>query len=212
MKKRLNKKRLFYFIMICIIILLVLTGTIKGLVDFVFNKDEVQVKSNLDSIELYGYSLDDKDTELYKKYFNELKDLLNQEKIDDEEYAKLVTKLFVTDFYTLSNKLTSTDIGGLEFIHNDQIENFKIHAGDTMYNTIESDLNHNRTQKLPEVIEAEISESKEITYTYNGKEYVAYEIECNWEYKEDLGYDKEATFIVMKDNNKMNVVEEQIES
>ena len=133
--KKLNFKRTYYFASIVLLIVVILVIGIKIYFDF-FKNDEnpVQTRENLDTLELYGYTLDDEDTELYKTYFNELKEVLNEEEIDKEEYASLLVQLFVVDVYNLDNKLTSTDIGGLEFIHTDMVENFKINLGDTMQN------------------------------------------------------------------------------
>ena len=43
--------------------------------------------------------------EIYKTYFKELSKVLNEKTIDYTEYAKLISKLFVIDLYTLDNKL-----------------------------------------------------------------------------------------------------------
>ena len=82
-------------------------------------------RKKLDSIELYGYTLSKNDTDIYKTYFKELSKTLNENPINYNEYAKLISKLFVIDLYTLDNKLASTDIGGLEFLHNDLKDNYK---------------------------------------------------------------------------------------
>ena len=206
--KKFNLKRIYYFVSISLLIGVILIVGIKIYYDF-FKNDEssVQTRENLDTLELYGYTLDDEDTELYKTYFNELKEVLNEEDIDEEKYASLLVQLFVVDVYNLDNKLTSTDIGGLEFIHTDMAENFKINLGDTMYNTIESNLYGDRSQVLPVVINVVINSVEEYDYDYNDKSYSGYLVDTSWEYEEDLGYENQASFVLIDDNNKLNIVE-----
>lgn len=206
-KKVLSKRKIFYFVTSVILFVLVCIFGIKLLIDFKGSSKPENVKKSIDSIELYGYSLSDKATDIYKQYFNELKSTLNSENIDYEKYATLITKLFVIDFYTLDNKITSTDIGGVEFIHPDLVDNFKLNAGDTIYDSVESDLYNDRNQKLPVVSDVQIDEIKESKYKYKDKEFAAYTVKCHWDYVEDMGYDKEATYQIIKDNNKLNIVQ-----
>lgn len=206
--KKINFNKIYYFVSILLLVILLIVIGVKVYFDFFRNDNrEEETRKNLDSLELYGYTLDDEDTELYKTYFNELKDILNEENIDNEKYASLLVQLFVVDVYNLNNKLTSTDIGGLEFIHADMVENFKINLGDTMYNTIESNLYGDRVQNLPVVSDVIINSIRETTYEYNGEEYLGYIVDASWEYETDLGYEKNASFVLIDDNNKLNIVE-----
>lgn len=207
MKRVLNKNRLFYFISIILVVIVLLIIGIKFVKDFIIkdNKDII-TKNNLDTLELYGYTLDDMDSKLYKEYFNELKIVLNSDVINYEEYAKDIVKLFVTDFYTLDTKLTSSDIGGIEFIPSDMVDNFKMNAGDTMYNHVKTNIYGDREQDLPIVKNVSIDSVSEINYTYKEKEYSAYKVKASWEYEKDMGYDKEGEYVLIKDNNKLYIV------
>lgn len=207
MKRVLNKNRLFYFISIILVVIVLLIIGIKFVKDFIIkdNKDII-TKNNLDTLELYGYTLDDMDSKLYKEYFNELKSVLNSDVINYEEYAKDIVKLFVTDFYTLDTKLTSSDIGGIEFIPSDMVDNFKMNAGDTMYNHVKTNIYGDREQDLPIVKNVSINSVSEINYTYKEKEYSAYKVKASWEYEKDMGYDKEGEYVLIKDNNKLYIV------
>lgn len=207
MKRVLNKNRLFYFISIILVVTVLLIIGIKFVKDFIIkdNKDII-TKNNLDTLELYGYTLDDMDSKLYKEYFNELKSVLNSGVINYEEYAKDIVKLFVTDFYTLDTKLTSSDIGGIEFIPSDMVDNFKMNAGDTMYNHVKTNIYGDREQDLPIVKNVSIDSVSEINYTYKEKEYSAYKVKASWEYEKDMGYDKEGEYVLIKDNNKLYIV------
>lgn len=207
MKKVLNRNKLFYFISVVLIIIVVLIIGVKFVKDFVIKDNKnVITKNNLDTLELYGYTLDDMDGKLYKEYFEELKSVLNGENVNYEDYAKDIVKLFVTDFYTLDTKLTSSDIGGVEFIPSNMIDNFKMNAGDTMYNHIKSNLYGDRKQDLPIVKSVNIDSINEINYTYKDKEYSGYKVRASWEYEKNMGYDKEGEYILIKDNNKLYIV------
>lgn len=207
MRKVLNKNKLFYFVMISLILVVIIVIGVKFTLEFLV-KDEKNVvtKKELDSLELYGYTLDDYDSDLYKEYFNDLKSTLNSKEVNYEDYAKEIVKLFVSDFYTLDNKLTSSDIGGVEFIPSDMVENFKMHAGDTMYNHVKTNIYEDRVQKLPIVKSVEVTNIENITYTYKDKEYSAYKVSARWEYQEDLGYKNNEIFTLIKDNNKLYIV------
>lgn len=163
-------------------------------------------RKKLDSIELYGYTLSKNDTDIYKTYFKELSKVLNEKTIDYNEYAKLISKLFVIDLYTLDNKLASTDIGGLEFLHNDLKDNFKENMGSTLYNFVESNIDGKRTQELPIVKDVEVSDVFETKYTYNETEYDAYIVSTNITYEKDLGYPKSMKLTIIKDNNILHIV------
>ena len=163
-------------------------------------------RKKLDSIGLYGYTLSKNDTDIYKTYFKELGKVLNEKTIDYNEYAKLISKLFVIDLYTLDNKLASTDIGGLEFLHNDLKDNFKENMGSTLYNFVESNIDGKRTQELPIVKDVEVSDVFETKYTYNETEYDAYIVSTNITYEKDLGYPKNMKLTIIKDNNILHIV------
>lgn len=207
MRKVLNKNKLFYFVMISLISVVIIVIGLKFTFEFLVKDDKnVVTKKELDSLELYGYTLDDYDSDLYKEYFNDLKGTLNSKEVNYEDYAKEIVKLFVSDFYTLDNKLTSSDIGGVEFIPSDMVENFKMHAGDTMYNHVKTNIYGDRVQELPIVKSVEVTNIENITYTYKDKEYSAYKVSARWEYQEDLGYKNNEIFTLIKDNNKLYIV------
>lgn len=200
MKKNKGRGVIVIFIIVGIILFGYLGYRVKN--DF-FKGSE---RKKLDSIELYGYTLSKNDTEIYKTYFKELSKVLNEKTIDYNEYAKLISKLFVIDLYTLDNKLASTDIGGLEFLHKDLKDNFKDNMGSTLYNFVESNIDGKRTQELPIVKDVEVSDVFETKYTYNKTEYDAYLVSTNITYEKDLGYPKNMKLTIIKDNNILYIV------
>lgn len=200
MKKNKGRGVIVIFIIVGIILFGYLGYRVKN--DF-FKGSE---RKKLDSIELYGYTLSKNDTEIYKTYFKELSRVLNEKTIDYTEYAKLISKLFVIDLYTLDNKLASTDIGGLEFLHKDLKDNFKENMGSTLYNFVESNIDGKRTQELPIVKDVNVSDVFETKYTYNKTEYDAYIVSTDITYEKDLGYPKSMKLTIIKDNNILYIV------
>ena len=200
MKKNKGRGVIVIFIIVGIILFGYLGYRVKN--DF-FKGSE---RKKLDSIELYGYTLSKNDTEIYKTYFKELSKVLNEKTIDYTDYAKLISKLFVIDLYTLDNKLASTDIGGLEFLHKYLKDNFKENMGSTLYNFVESNIDGKRTQELPIVKDVNVSDVFETKYTYNKTEYDAYIVSTDITYEKDLGYPKSMKLTIIKDNNILYIV------
>lgn len=170
-----------------------------------FFKDNA-VRKPVDSIELYEYTLSSNDTEIYKTYFKELTAILNEKPINYSEYAKCISKLFIIDVYTLDNKLGSTDIGGVEFLHKDLRNNFKENMGSSLYKFIEINLNGDRQQELPIVEDVEIEDITETKWTYNDKEYPGYTINAKWTYVKDLGYQNTIKLTIINDNDILYIV------
>lgn len=198
MKK--NKKVLALLILIGVILFGYLIFRVRN--DF-FKKQD---KTVVDSIGLYGYTLEKTDTKLYENYFKELSKILNEKTIDYEKYAEYLSKLFIVDTFTLNNKLASTDIGGTEFIHPDLKENFKENMGNNMYRNIEVNLDGKRQQELPIVKDVTIDTIKEDKAKYNGKEYDGYIIKANIEYEKDLGYQTEIELTIIKDDKILYII------
>lgn len=201
MRRKSDRKIILLFVLVGILLL--------GFLIYRVNKDFFSKNANkkqIDSIEYYGYTLTKSDTDVYKSTFKELSKVLNEKPINNTEYAKLISKLFIIDLYTLDNKLSSTDIGGLEFLHKDLRDNFKENMGATLYKYVESNLDGKRKQELPVVKEVTISDVFETKYTYNKNEYTAYLVTANWTYEKDLGYQTNAKLTVINDNDILYIV------
>ncbi len=201
MDKKTNSKIILLFIVVGIILFSVLF--IKIYNDFI--KDN-SAQKQISSIEYYGYTLNSNDTDLYKSYYKELDKVLKEKQVDYRSYASLLSKLFIVDVYSLNNKLASTDIGGLEFIHPDLKENFKENMSETLYKYVESNIDGKRTQELPIVKEIKVDNVFETKYTYNATEYDAYLVNANWTYEKDLGYQTSSKLTVIKVDNILYVV------
>ena len=171
--------------------------------DFIKDNSYNKIES---SIDLYGYTLSNTDTKLYEEKFEELEDILKFNNIDFESYAKIISELFVIDVFNLDNKVASTDIGGLEFIHSDLKDNFKENMGATLYKNIEVNLDGNRKQELPTVDSISVDNIFKTIYNYKNKEYESYIIDLSWKYKKDYGYQDKIKLTLINDNNKLYIV------
>lgn len=193
-------------IMLFIIIILSLIG-VFGYLKF-FNKEDDNEVKVVKKIDNYNYNLKENETKLYSDNFDELEKLLKSDEINYESYAKSVAKLFIIDFYTLTNKLSKNDIGGTEFIKESMRDNFIEEARSTFYKYLEVK-SDKRTQKLPEVsnINEVTVEPAEFKYSDKTIDKNAYRVTISWEYIEDLGYENEAKMIIVKENNKLYIVE-----
>lgn len=170
-------------------------------------KKDTTVKT-LDSIENYNYTLNENDSEYFKKEFKKLKKILESDSIVEEEYASSLSKLFTIDFYSLNDAISKSDVGGIQFVYDEYRDSFLTKAKDTIYNYVESNLYGKRTQELPEVKEVEVTniEKKE----YDGEKEQddeAYYVDVTITYEKDLDYPTECSFIWIHHNNKLELVE-----
>lgn len=193
-KRRKRKSRIILFIIfliICSILYFVLFRTIK----------EIVKPKYLDEIKEYGYTLDKRDSELMKTTFASLKEELAKEKVDEEMYAKYISELFIIDLYTINNKNTKSDVGGVDYIYTDYKENYKKNVQDTLYYAIGSI----SKSKFPEVSNVEVNSIEETTFTYNEITYNGYNVSLSWDYVEDFGYDNEGVVTIIKSKDKLYI-------
>lgn len=200
MKK--SKKILIAFI---VIVILVVIGVLAY--KYLFKDDDNEVKV-IKKIPAYGYNLNENETELYKTTFDELDKILSEDNVDEKEYAKCISKLFIIDFYTLNNKLSKNDIGGTDFIMESMRDNFIEEARSTFYKYLKVKDN-NRNQRLPVVSKINSVTAEKTTFKYANKEVDenAYKVTISWDYEEDLGYETSAKMILVKENKKLYIVE-----
>ena len=174
------------------------------------DKKPVEKIKTIDNIQTkeFDYVLYDSKSDLYKEYFAKLKEELTKDEINDEEYAKLVSELFVIDFYSLEDKKTSTDIGGLDFLYEDMKENFVLKASDTIYKYVESNVYGDRKQSLPKVTGTEIKTVVKKNVNINNVSDVnGYVVVVTIKYAKDLNFPKEATLTLVHKDNKIYIVE-----
>lgn len=202
MKKRRLKIWPIVLLVVFVILILCIINIVSSL-----NKGKKINTENIDTIEKYNYNLKTNENSYYKSLFKELKHELNQKNIDEEKYATIISKMFLTDFLSLNQTINANDIGGTEFVYSNYKETFIKKAKDTIYSYVESNIYGKRKQELPEVKEVKIKNTKKSSYTsskINDEE--AYYIECEIIYKKDLGYQKNASLILVHNNEKLEIV------
>ncbi len=192
-------------LIILLIILFIISLTIYQIVKKPKKSSEPVI---INKIELYGYNLEDNKTKLYETYFDSLKKELNKEEVDQKKYAEFVVKLFISDFYDLNSKITKNDIGGLQYIKAEAIDNMVLKAKETIYKYVENNVNKDRQQDLPKIKDIIVESVEETAYELNGKkDLTAYKVNVYWQYVKDLGYQDEAIFILLKNDKKLEIIE-----
>lgn len=187
---------------VVVILLIILVFFVKNIYDEIKNSSSEEVKV-LDTIENYGYILTENDTELFKKEFKELKDILNDENIDNEKYAEVISKLFIIDFYSLESAINKNDVGGVQFIYEASKENFTKKAKDTIYNHIENNIYGKRKQELPNVSEVKLENIKEKEIDDFNEAYL---LELSISYEKDMNYPKSVDITIVNNNNKLEIL------
>ncbi len=206
---KLKKRNKIILIVVSIIILLLIAGVI---VYFVWLKPEKkeEMPSNTttvtNEIASYGYTLDDRDSKLFEEKYEDLKKILNEEEINKEDYAKTLAELFIIDLFTIDNKISKYDIGGLEYVHPSAETSFRSKILDSIYKTVEDNSFNTRKQDLPIVSRIEVTAIEPTTYKMDDQNLEGFKVSLAWDYEKDLGYDTAATIIMIEEENKLHIV------
>ncbi len=200
-------KKKYKILLIVIIILIVLIVASIIVLNVFNNSSPAEPVKVVDSIDEFGYTLDDRDTELMKSTYNELKNVLTQDEINYEAYAEVLAKLFVIDLFTMDNKVNRYDVGSTEYVYPDSVDNFKTNVEDTIYKTMENNSDGKRRQNLPEVSSIDDISVETSTFEIGETTYDSYVVSLNWSYETNLGYDEFATITLIELDNKLYVVE-----
>lgn len=203
-KKRVKKKAIILVLIPLVLIIAIIVVNVKNMLAKPLT---VEVVSSIDE---YNYYLENTDSRIYKKYYKELESELEDQKIDEENYVSLLAKLFTIDFYTLNNKMTNQDIGGIQFVHESQKESFKTEATKNIYKYVKSNLTGKRKQELPEIKNATVEEVKQIVYENedaNLEDNSAYRTKVKLEYVKDLDYPTEVSLTWIHEGMKLSLVE-----
>ena len=131
-KKGSNKKKVIIFSLVIIIVI-----GIIGVASYALLKPEEteDTPKNVNEVTIDGYGIyaDDNDSELYRDEYEKLRENLLSDEIDYDEYARSVAKMFIIDLYTIKNKTNKYDVGGVDFVWPDGLENYRTNVTDTIY-------------------------------------------------------------------------------
>lgn len=205
-----NKKILFILLIIITIVVLFFTGY-KIYVKYMIRENEkeaiVETKPK-DKLEDYNYYLNRNATPYEEQLFEELKEILSKEEINEEEYAKALTKLFISDLFTLDNKKSSSDITSSQYIYTDYQDIYENEVKNTIYSSIELTLDEKRNQILPIVKNVEITsiERKSFSLKEEVLDNDAYYITTNITYEQDLNYPTTYNLVMIKNDKLLQIV------
>lgn len=204
------KKKIKRLLVIFVLILLAIGGYL--IYKELTSPKEPKEAKIINEIEDYGYKLKENKPERYKKLFKELKEILAETEVNEEKYVSKISEMFIYDFYSLDDKTAKTDIGGVDFIYNEILENVLQNAQSTYYKYVENNIYNNRNQKLPIVDTITIDSVEQKDFEYNGKtDNTAYYVKSSWTYLDNQfpTYQKEAELIFIHDGKKLCLVELQ---
>lgn len=195
-----------------IIIILIIAVAAIGFVGYnVFlKKPDVQEAKVLKTIKKYGYTLKDNKSKRYQTMFEELDKILKEDPVNEEDYVKKTTEMFIYDFYTLNDKTAKTDVGGTDFVYSTSLANFLENAENTYYKYVESDIYNQRKQKLPTVDEITIDSVEKTEFAYGEtSDEEAYQVKVSWTYTDSdfAKYQSEATLTFVHEDIKLSLAE-----
>lgn len=203
-KRKISKKKVSIFVIIVILIIAAITF-------FIFldsKKDDAETikVEDVDTIEGYDYTLKSNSTKYFKDLFKQLKECLEADEIDEDEYAELVSKMFIADFFNLDNKISKNDVGGVQFVYEGFRDDFIKLVSTSIYKNVESNLYDDREQNLPVVTNVSIEKGDNTTFTYGDQtDDNAYVMNFEIEYDEDLDYQTSGTLTLIHNDKKLEV-------
>ena len=201
-----KKRRLKTWPIMILLIFIILIICIVSIISSLNNSKKISTET-IDTIKKYNYNLKQNESIYYKELFKELKSELKKEKIDEEKYASIISKMFLTDFLSLDNAINKNDVGGTDFIYSTYKDTFITKAKDTLYLYIENNIYGDRKQELPIVKEVKITNIE--TKKYDGEKVddeKAYYIDCEVIYKKDLDYQEKVNLILVHNKDKLEIV------
>ena len=209
LKRKSNNKRK---LIVCFLIVLLILGGYFGYNKF-FNKTKVSAPKVVDEIKSFNYVVNENDTKLFKKNFNELKEVLGKKEVDNQKYAEVIAKLFVIDFFSLNNKTSKNDVGGVQFVYSTYQSDFVDYARDGIYKQVKNGIDSKVNQNLPLVKSITVTNCEEIDPSgiFDSEYYQAqegkkgYEVSVEWDYNNGSGFQTKAVLTIVPDNDKLSI-------
>lgn len=212
-KKKLSKKqKILLMILIAILVIEIILIAHKVYVKYILADEDIKVvetkpKEQLES-DNYNYYLSNNASKYEEELFKELKNTLSKETIIEEDYATILSKLFISDLFTLSTKKNSSDITSSQYIYTDYQEMYKTIVKDTIYSNIEINLDGKRTQALPTVTNVEVLSIERESFSKENEvlDSDAYHITVSITYEKDMEYPTTYELIMIKNNQLLQIV------
>ena len=200
--KKQKRKDWFKGILLILVLFVIAALVLYGYGYITRNHTEVVNSTSVyDSIEKYGYTLNDNATDYYKKEFDALKTIE-----EDKDIATQVAKLFVIDLYSINYKINKYEVTSMQYFYSDKKDMHRQKVLDTIYRYVEDNSYGDRNQELPEVSEVIVKEEKKDTYKLGDEKRDVFVVTLGISYVKDLGYDKLAEVTLAKDGNNYSVV------
>ncbi len=146
------------------------------------NEDTSKEEEKIEISENAVYLVPEDPTAYMKTAYDEVSASLKD--ADEEEEAQALAKLFVADFFTLSNKESDTDVGGLNYIPSGAYEDMEQYARFYFYNNYSMIVSQLGEEQLPCVKDVTVNDVQTSTITYDGQSYDGYLIEVDIAYED----------------------------
>lgn len=206
-KKRKLKKNRIILALVIVVAIVALGGF--GIYQVFMKGDKTkQVSKVTDKVSNgYDYSITDSATKYSKELFKKLKKELSKDVPNEKKYAELESQLFLSEFFTLSNKVNRNDVGGVQFVASTAQESFTKEAMEGIYHYVKNNIYGDREQELPEVVNVDVINvtQKEYTLSDEKTDSKAYYIDLTINYEKDLGYQKSCTLVLIHNGKKLEV-------
>lgn len=149
-------------------------------------------------------------SEYQKDVFAELTSELENSIVDYKKVSELVAESFVIDFFTWSNKESTYDVGGLQYVLDKNT--FYKEAKWNYYQKLDVYKNNYSNDQLPTVVSVNKKSEKIQDYNLEDKTYKAYKVDLNWKYSEDTSFKfkdlvSQCEVTLIEDNGKIVIVE-----
>ena len=170
-------------------------------------KDEpINISKVENTIEKYGYAINDNASDYYKSEFEILKELAKNDDATEEDIVKQVAKLYVIDLLSLQEKINKYEVTCSQYFYSDKRSMNTQKIIDNFYNLIQDNAYNDRKQELPSVKNVEITNYDTDKYKMNDTTVNSYDVTLKVEYQKDLGYDKNVAVTLVKDGNNYSIV------
>ena len=167
------------------VLALVLSLVIIGVGVFNFvglqDNDDNTTVSRPDSFQNEFFVIGRNPTAFQIENFNALTEALEADELDEVLIADLVTRAFIIDFFTWSNKEGSWDVGGQQFVYNHGL--FFMNATTWYYAELDLFLERYGQENLPKVVSIQTNPMFAGWIEVDGSTFRSFYVEAVWEYE-----------------------------